>query len=158
MQQNYWGQEALVLRSLEYADDQRMGEATELILGCPRDRRLEEKVMVMRITRRLTTFSTGAYCEAGQTIATEKVFVQWNQAPMKCPGAIRDEEIDQLQLLFKCHGCGRPEANMLCKWGHERHCPSADRVVCVAVRAVFHQGIGCWLAARTVARLCALEP
>ena len=39
------------------------------------------------------------------TIATEKVFVQWNQAPMKC------------------HGCGRPEANMLCKWGHERHCP-----------------------------------
>ena len=31
MQQNYWGQEALVLRSLEYADDQRMGEASELI-------------------------------------------------------------------------------------------------------------------------------
>ena len=42
---------------------------------------------------------------------------------MKCPGAIRDEEIDKLQLQFTCHGCGRPEANMLCKWGHERHCP-----------------------------------
>ena len=96
MQQNYWGQEALVLRSLEYADDQRMGESSELIPGCPRDRRLEEKVVVRRLTRRLTTFSTGAYSEAGLTIATEKVFVQWNQAPMKCPGEIRDEEIDQL--------------------------------------------------------------
>ena len=35
MLHNYWGQAALVLRSLEYADDQRMGEASELIPGCP---------------------------------------------------------------------------------------------------------------------------
>ena len=48
-------------------------------------------MVVRRLTRRLTTFSTGAYSEAGLTIATEKVFVQWNQAPMKCPGVIRDE-------------------------------------------------------------------
>ena len=60
MLQHFWGQEALVLRSLEFTDDQRMGEASELIPGCPRDRRLEEKVVVRRLTRRLTTFSTSA--------------------------------------------------------------------------------------------------
>ena len=32
--------------------------------------------MARRLTRRLQTFSTGAYNEAGLTIAIEKVFVQ----------------------------------------------------------------------------------
>jgi hypothetical protein len=35
---------------------------------------------------------------------------------------VTDEEIQALGLNFTCAGCGRPEASVVTKLNHERHC------------------------------------
>lgn len=117
-----WGWKTLVMRSLEFADDQKMLEAMEMIPHCPRERKLEERVLARIVQRRLERFAIGAYNEAGLIIEMTKCSVQWGQAPRRSKDPITEAEIGKLELPFTCQGCGRAEASFLTKQGHEHHC------------------------------------
>ena len=119
----FYGQDALVLRSFEYADDQKMFECMERIPYLRPLRFIQEQILAKQVTARLETFEKGAYELGGLVIEMAKCWVQWSQEPLVCPGAVTEAEVEALKPEYRCAGCHRPEVSQLGCWGHQNSCP-----------------------------------
>ena len=120
----FYGQDTLVLRSFEYADDQKMFECMERIPHLRPLRYIQEQLLAWQVTTRLETFEKGAYENGGLILEMDrKCRVQWNQAPLTCPGPITEAEIEALKSKYRCAGCNRAEVSQLGCWAHELICP-----------------------------------
>eukprot|EP01047_Picozoa_sp_COSAG01_P022320 COSAG01_NODE_1321_length_10740_cov_4.850860_6_plen_173_part_00 len=109
--------------SIEFADDQTLLYATQRFPGVPRERQLEEKMLARWAGRRLGTCATGYKTEvAGFDMEWAKNFSIWTRPPVKCP-RVTNDALEALDLHYRCDGCGRPEASMATRMGHQRHCP-----------------------------------
>ena len=63
----------------------------------------------------------------GYIFSIPKCYTRWDLS--FCPainkrktGPLTDDEVAALGLKFTCAGCGRAEASVVTKHGHERHC------------------------------------
>ena len=68
---------------------------------------------------------------AGYKMSVGKCYVRWGvgaQPAVRRTGLITDEELQSLNLKFECAGCGRKEATMASRRGHERNCPYISHV------------------------------
>jgi hypothetical protein len=72
--------------------------------------------------RRLGICATGYKTEAGFDMEWAKNFSIWTRPPVKCP-RVTNDALEALDLQYRCDGCGRPEASMATRMGHQRHCP-----------------------------------
>jgi hypothetical protein len=148
----FYGQDTLVLRSFEYADDQKMFEAMERIPHLNPLRYIQEQLLARQVELRLETFEKGAYTNGGLIIEMSKCWVQWSQAPLTCPGPITEAEVEALNTKYRCAGCDRAEVSQLGCWAHERTCP-----YCVLVSEWTNTGCdsGGW---KVIALLAVLGP
>jgi hypothetical protein len=110
------------MRSFEFADDQKMLEAVRQLPGVPRERRLEEKLLVQWMTARLHHFATGAHQTGGIMLELDKSTLQFGQEQQAVPGRITEAEVEALNCKFDCAGCGRKEVSRRSRDGHRRHC------------------------------------
>eukprot|EP01047_Picozoa_sp_COSAG01_P039205 COSAG01_NODE_3225_length_6386_cov_25.050581_2_plen_926_part_00 len=111
----------LVPASIEFADDQTLLCATQRFPGVPRERQLEEQMLARWAGRRLGICATGYKTEAGFDMEWAKNFSIWTRPPVKCP-RVTNDALEALDLQYRCDGCGRPEASMATRMGHQRHC------------------------------------
>ena len=117
----FYGQDALVLRSFEYADDKKIFECMENISHLSPLRYIQEQLLAGQVTTRLETFEKGAYEKGGPILEMSKCWVQWSQAPLTCPGPITEAEIEALNTKHCCAGCHRAEVSQLGCWAHEQY-------------------------------------
>jgi hypothetical protein len=68
------------------------------------------------------TCATGYKTEAGFDMEWAKNFSIWTRPPVKCP-RVTNDALEALDRQYRCDGCGRPEASMATRMGHQRHCP-----------------------------------